>query len=169
MIRRNIYKWSTINIWQLPRTSQDNSTGGSNEQFCFAGTNLCGGDAAPDVFVAKICSENDHNYSLVIRNEPEVEVETVLETIIPYNQLESNLPLNTTANGTQTHEFQKNVNIGNSSCSTSTVLVDSGPSASQLYLKHIDSTSNQLSPLQLNQNGKRSYSCKYERTPTFTF
>ena len=132
----------------------------------FSGNNLCGGDAAPDVFVAKICSENDHNYSLVIRNEPEVEVETVLETIIPYNQFESNLPLNTSANGKQAHESQKSVNIGNSSCSTSTVLVDSGPSASQLYLKQIDSTSNQLSPPQLNQNGKRCYSCKYKRTLT---
>ena len=139
---------------------------GSNEPFCFAGTNICGGDAAPDVFVAKISSENDHNYSLVIHNEPEVEVETVLETIIPYNQFESNFPLNTTANGKQAHESQKNVNIGNSSCSTSTVLVDSGPSASQLYFKQIESPSNQLSPLQLNQNGKRYYSCKYERTLT---
>ena len=95
-----------------------------------------------------------------------MEVETVLETIIPYNQFESHLPLNTSANGKQAHESQKNVNIGNSSCSTSTVLVDSGPSASQLYLKQIDSPSNQLSPLQLNQNGKRFYSSKYERTLT---
>ena len=47
-----------------------------------------GGDSAPDVFIAKISSQSDHNYSLVVHNEPEVEVETEVETTIPFDSNE---------------------------------------------------------------------------------
>ena len=52
---------------------------------------LIGGDLAPDVFVAKISSQTDHNYSLIVHNEPEVEVETEVETTIPLEVNDSNI------------------------------------------------------------------------------
>ena len=41
------------------------------------------------MFVASILSQSDHNYSLIVRNEPEVEVETVVETTTPYRSHET--------------------------------------------------------------------------------
>ena len=59
--------------------------------FTILDQSLIGGDSAPDVFVAKISSQTDHNYSLIVHNEPEVEVETEVETTIPLEVNDSNI------------------------------------------------------------------------------
>ena len=41
--------------------------------------------------MANITNQTDHNYSLIVRNEPEVEIETVVETTVPFQSREENV------------------------------------------------------------------------------
>ena len=41
--------------------------------------------------MANITNQTDHNYSLIVRNEPEVEIETVVETMVPFQSREQNV------------------------------------------------------------------------------
>ena len=71
--------------------------------------------------MAKISSQTDHNYSLIVRNEPEVEVETVVETTIPFNSNETNilpLPPTTDYQGCKVVGFLNNINVEGTTTST---------------------------------------------------
>ena len=64
--------------------------------------------------MAKISSQSDHNYSLIVRNEPEVEVETVVETTVPFNTNEANIVqplLNPDYHGSNVVGLLNNVNV----------------------------------------------------------
>ena len=42
--------------------------------------------------MANITNQTDHNYSLIVRNEPEVEIETIVETTeVPFQSREENV------------------------------------------------------------------------------
>ena len=80
--------------------------------------------------MAKISSQTDHNYSLIVRNEPEVEVETVVETTIPFNANETNIvPLPPTSDyqGCKVVGFFNNINVEGTTTSTlSPILANHG-------------------------------------------
>ena len=86
------------------------------------------GGSAPDVFVAKIASATDHNYSLVVHNEPEVEIETIVDTTIAYHSNENNVIPIANPSGSGLIGLLDNLNVGESSSSLSTVLEDNGAS-----------------------------------------
>ena len=84
--------------------------------------------------MAKISSQSDHNYSLIVRNEPEVEVETVVETTIPFNSNDTNIvPPITDYQGCKVVGFLNNVNVEGpaSTCTLSPILANHGTSTVQ--------------------------------------
>ena len=89
--------------------------------------------------MAKISSQSDHNYSLIVHNEPEVEVETVVETTIPFISNETNivpLPPTTDYQGCEVVGFLNNVNLeGPNTCISSPTLANDEASEVQNSLE----------------------------------
>ena len=91
--------------------------------------------------MAKISSQSDHNYSLIVHNESEVEVETVVETTIPFVSNETNfvpLPSTTDYQGCKVVGFLNNVNVeGPTTCTLSPTLANHEASEVQKSLEMV--------------------------------